>query len=104
MKSLLYVEDKEVLRIQVNEYFARKGWDVDVADNGIAALNYLGSNKYYDVMILDLVMLNGMSGDDLLENIASSGLELPPTIMLSAHLSEDTMDKCRCLGVKKLIL
>ncbi len=101
MKSLLYVEDKEVLRIQVNEYFARKGWDVDVADNGIAALNYLGSNKYYDVMILDLVMLNGMSGDDLLENIASSGLELPPTIMLSAHLSEDTMDKCRCLGVKK---
>jgi two-component system NtrC family response regulator/two-component system response regulator HydG/two-component system response regulator AtoC len=66
-KSILVVDDYAGCRLAVVTILKDYGYDVDAAQNGHEALNFM-KNKRYDLVITDLDM-PGISGIDLLRNI-----------------------------------
>ncbi len=57
--KLLIIDDNEEILTSLNRYFSRKGYDVVLAANGLAALKQLEAADYnFDLVITDLVMPN----------------------------------------------
>ena len=54
MYRLLIAEDETKLREALGEYFIRLGYDVDLAADGLDAINRISENKY-DLVILDIM-------------------------------------------------
>jgi len=83
-KKVLYAEDEYTNRLLLKMYLERYGIDVDMAADGIEAIE-MCKKKHYDLVILDQYM-PGMNGDEV-------GLELRkdfPDIPLVAITSDDT--------------
>ncbi|MCC7247814.1 MAG: response regulator transcription factor [Lysobacter sp.] len=59
---LLLIEDSELLTQAIHRRFTRDGYACDVADDGVAALNFL-RGRAYDAVVLDLMLprLDGLS-------------------------------------------
>ena len=69
-KSILVIDDNAGCRLAVVAILKDYGYEVDAAQNGHEALNFI-NNKRYDLVITDLEM-PGISGIDLLRNIKAS--------------------------------
>ena len=65
MKKVLFVEDNDSLRNLYAYALNREGFEVTTAQSGLDALGMLRGESKYDVMVLDMLMLE-MSGLDLL--------------------------------------
>ena len=61
---ILVVEDEQALAFGIRDALLHSGYEVDVAHDGITALETLKSGQY-DLVILD-IMLPGRSGLDVL--------------------------------------
>ena len=55
MAKLLIVDDEEKIREMIGKYASHEGYDVDLACNGIQALDKF-KNGDYDVVIMDIMM------------------------------------------------
>lgn len=89
MARILVVDDEVDICNLIEGAFYRKGHDVEVAHNGIEALEKLGAS-FFDALILDLVM-PGMSGEEVLdhrEKFADTSV-----IILTAHSSTSSAVK-----------
>ena len=86
MKKILIVEDKEIVYQPLATYFRRKGWKVEIAEDGLIAIELLEKKvtTKYSCMLLDLKM-NQMDGDELLRELELKGIKPPRTILLSAY-------------------
>lgn len=73
--SILIVDDEQDLRESLKELFIREGYQVDLAENGIEALE-LFQAKTYDLVLSDIIM-QGMSGNEVLEQCKSLKPEVP---------------------------
>ena len=51
--KILLVEDDQLLGVRLRDDLMRRGFVVDLADNGVDA-EYFGSEQWYDCIILDL--------------------------------------------------
>lgn len=92
MMNILIVEDNTDINHMIKNYLMKAGYHCEQAFSGTEALMYFQMNTY-DLIILDL-MLPGMTGESLLENIRQSS-DLP-VIILTA---KDTLDsKVEVLG------
>lgn len=78
--KLLIVEDNNDINEMITTYLTRAGYGCDQAFSGTEGLLYF-KNGQYDLVILDL-MLPGMNGETLLQNIRKSSDV--PIIILSA--------------------
>jgi DNA-binding response OmpR family regulator len=79
---LLLVEDDRDLAANIEEYLARRGWEVDYAPNGARALDRILENQYAAV-ILDH-WLPGISGMELCQKIRAGAAPQLPVLMLTA--------------------
>ena len=88
-KHILVVEDEEHLAVGIKFNLEAEGFQVTAVGNGLAALKAIENDEYpVDLIVLDL-MLPGMSGYEVCEQVRDSG-RLMPVLMLSARtLSED---------------
>ena len=88
-KKLLIVEDNPAEQMSIRELLGSDDIDVDVIDNGTAALNALSEGKY-DCVVLDL-RLPDMDGFEVLEQINKSPqlLELPVVVFTGKDLSPE---------------
>ena len=76
MQRILIVEDEELVRELYSEFLEKKGYDVETAENGQEALDFLSENRP-DLILLDINMpkVNGnellkiIKADDKLRNI-----------------------------------
>jgi len=71
---MLIVDDEEVARNNMQLYFKNLGHTVQVAVNGVNALEQIEANEYFDIMITDLKM-DKMDGLTLIEKVAKASPE-----------------------------
>lgn len=62
-RRVLVVDDEVVILMHLQEVFEAKGWEVEVAESGEEAMEYIKSRSF-DAMVLDL-RLPGMDGLEL---------------------------------------
>lgn len=95
----------------MNQFFAKQlfsKWDikVDVANNGIEAVEQLKKNDY-DIVLLDLQMPE-MNGFEVIEIIRDINSEVRnhfiPVIALTADISPDTKEKVHSSGMNDFVL
>jgi PAS domain S-box-containing protein len=75
----LVVDDEQMLRESVKVFLELQGMRVATAADGLEALDFLEREKV-DLVVLDLVM-PGMGGEDLLEEMGRLGIKIPVLIM-----------------------
>lgn len=93
-KFILLVEDDPDINDMHKLELMILGYDVETVFNGYDALK-LVENKYFDLMILDL-MMSGISGQEVIKR---AGKEID-IIVLSALSDKFTKENCLSLGAK----
>lgn len=79
---LLIIEDNPDLAGNLSDFFDARGHSVDLAQNGLAGLNF-ALERDYDVVVLDL-MLPGMNGLEVCSRLRDAGRDIP-VLMLTAR-------------------
>jgi DNA-binding NtrC family response regulator len=79
---ILIVDDELAIRLSLAAWLRRDGHEVEVAEGGRAALEALRAQSF-DVLISDMKM-PGMSGQELLAQVANDDPELP-VVMMTAY-------------------
>lgn len=94
-KSMLILDDEEMIRDLLNETFIQKGFDTDTAMDAKEALRKLSKNKF-DLLVTDL-RLPGVSGMEVLEEVTKT---YPETgiIMITAYGSIKNAVRAMKLG------
>jgi DNA-binding response OmpR family regulator len=87
MKTILVIDDDPKLAALLKEFLGRRGFIVEVAEDGLVGLNLLKQGGF-DAIILD-VMMPKMDGFEVLQEIRKS--YSTPVIMLTAR--GDDMDR-----------
>ncbi|MCI0423461.1 MAG: EAL domain-containing protein [Acidobacteria bacterium] len=93
--SLLVVDDNEMNRDALSRRLERKGYAVEMADGGQAALHWIGQ-RAFDLVLLDIEM-PGISGLDLLKILrgSHSPTELPVIMVTAKTQSSDIVEALR---------
>ena len=103
--SILLTEDVQVNIIVAKTMLESFGCEVDIAKNGIAALEKL-KEKYYDLVLMDCQMPE-MDGYECTRRIRSgeSGIRNPhiPIIAMTAHAMAGDREKCLDAGMDDYI-
>ena len=86
-ETMLVVEDEDIMREALVDYFAGEGHTVDTAPDGDNALEKFNL-KDYDVMIIDL-RLPGRDGLSVLEEVRAKNPQAK-VIMITAYPSLET--------------
>ncbi len=84
---ILIIEDNSDIAENIADYLEAKGHILDFAMEGIGGL-HLALTQTYDVIVLD-IMLPGMDGLTLCQNIREKAEKYTPVLMLTAR---DTLD------------
>ena len=90
---ILFVEDSPRLQKSVTTALKASGYAVDATGDGEDGL-WLGKTHDYDVMILD-IMLPGMSGLEILEQLRKEGNETPVLFLTAKDTVEDRVHGLR---------
>ena len=92
---ILVVDDNEMNRDFLSRRLAKKGFTVDVAEDGFKALEWIDKNPC-DLMLLD-IMMPVMSGIEVLEKIRQTrdGTELPVIMATAKDTREDIVGALR---------
>lgn len=85
--NILVVDDDPVTRSLLNTKLSKANYQVDTADDGIAALHMI-AQQFYDVILTDLIMPGGVDGIDVLENAKGHNIKTE-VILITAHGSID---------------
>ena len=85
--KILIVDDERAIRNSLKEILGDEGYDVDVAEDGPAALAKVDKEKF-DVIFCDIKM-PGMDGTEVLEKIVAEGVD-SAVVMISGHGDIDT--------------
>lgn len=88
--KILLVEDEPKLNEFIRKGLEQQGYRVDAVSNGSEALDLAATEKY-DLIILD-IMLPGVSGFDVLENLNRFGIQVPVIITSALSSSERVVE------------
>jgi len=83
--KILAVDDEQSFMDIVLQYFEPRGYDTDVASDGVTGLE-LFKEKRHDVVLLDLKMV-GLNGDEVMQEIFNMGGK-PKIIFITAFSDE----------------
>ena len=88
-KHILVVDDEEHLAVGIKFNLEAEGFKVTTAGEGLAALKIIEDDSNpVDLVVLDL-MLPGMSGYEVCEQIRDNGRHMPVLMLSARTLSED---------------
>ena len=86
--NILVVDDDPVTRLLLHKTLTKAACDVELAENGVHALELI-SRRYYDVVLTDLKMPGGVDGIDVLEATKAKYND-SEVILITGHASVDT--------------
>lgn len=89
--AILVVDDNAMNRDMLSRRLQRRGFHVDIAEDGVAALRALDDDAY-DLVLLD-IMMPGISGIDVLARIRETrdGTELPVIMATAKDQASDVV-------------
>lgn len=91
MNRILIVEDEKHLAEGLRFNLEAEGYEVEVVDNGEAALDLLVAQSVaFDIVVLD-VMLPGISGFDVVAGMRHAGQFVPTLILTARGHSDDVL-------------
>jgi putative nucleotidyltransferase with HDIG domain len=82
--SILTVDDDPIITSTIKDYFERSGYDVDIENNPVNAIEKVRNGKY-DIMLLDFLM-TPICGDQVVEEIRKFNKDLF-IVVLTGHKS-----------------
>ena len=85
--KILVVDDERAVRESLRRALELEGYEIELADDGIAALEALEANGEPDAMILD-VLMPGLDGLEVARRVRREGSRLP-ILMLTARVEVD---------------
>jgi DNA-binding response OmpR family regulator len=91
-QSILVVEDEPDIRQLDTEVLRDSGYQVDIAENGLAALNSVKTDRY-DLLVIEDEMLM-VTGQELVKKLRSEGILVPVILVLG---TVPTMESSRNL-------
>lgn len=94
------VDDDASLRRSVKNLLSSAGFQVTTFESAEALLASAELTQL-GCLVLDLRM-PGMSGLDVVEQLAARGLSIP-TVILTAHAQDETRDRCLAAGVRAFL-
>ena len=94
-ESMLVVEDEDIMREALFDYFTGEGHRVDTAADGDNALKKINMEKY-DIMIIDL-RLPGRDGLSILKEVRAKNPKAK-VIMITAYPSVETEEEAKRSG------
>lgn len=94
---VLLVEDDALNRDMLARRLRRRGWTVDIAENGRVALERAQSQRY-GLVLMDLDMPE-MDGWAAMQALRDLGLRDLPLLVLSAHSLPEDRSRALALGV-----
>lgn len=86
-ESILVVEDEAGVRDTLIRNLSRLGYKITAFDNANSAWEFIDSGGQFDLLLTDLVMPGGMSGQDLVNAFREKNTETP-IIMISGYSEE----------------
>jgi len=98
--KMLVVDDNADLRNNLAQQFIAEDFDVDMAPNGLDAVEKI-RNGNYDIVLLDLKM-PGLDGMGVLKHIKTMNKN-PHVIMLTAVADVPTAQECVKLGASDYV-
>jgi len=101
MALILIVDDSAFQRGILRRIVTAAGHDVLEAEEGNAGLEIAASKKP-DCILVDLIM-GGMDGLTLLENLQGTHLDIP-VIIITADTQDTTREKCMEIGAATVVL
>jgi two-component system, chemotaxis family, chemotaxis protein CheY len=98
-QKVLIVDDSQAVRQQVTAALSPAGFEVLEAENGLQALECLGTTTLA-LMICDVNMPE-MGGLELLEAVRRKGMAVvPPILMLTSEGRADIIDRAKKAGAR----
>jgi DNA-binding NtrC family response regulator len=92
-KKILVIDDELLIRDLLYDFFAEKGWEVEVSDSGTSGQELL-RNRKFDFALIDLKMPE-MDGLALIRKIKALYPEMPVAIMTAFPSFETAVDALR---------
>ena len=99
---ILLVEDNNMNQVIANRIFNKIGYQVDLADNGVVALEML-EKKEYDLVFMDIQMpvMDGLQATRHI--IEKYGEKAPPIVAMTANVLSENEAECREAGMKDFL-
>ncbi len=102
-KTILVVEDEDVLLTAYKKGFEKHGFNVLTASDGESALTLI-RNAQPDIVVMDLIMPI-MNGEEVLEKMHEEKLiEIVPVIVITNKSDGASLYKCKKLGAKEYLI
>ncbi|TAL36470.1 MAG: response regulator [Spirochaetes bacterium] len=86
---LLVVDDEQLVRKALSRYLAKKGYSVEVAEDGIQAIDKLSQDPF-DLVLTDLKMPN-LDGRELMTIMAQKFPDIPKIVLTGFGTNEDIL-------------
>ncbi|WP_183561416.1 response regulator [Mucilaginibacter sp. SP1R1] len=100
---VLVADDNQLNQLLISKVLQKRGYHVDVVDNGRLALDKLATDSY-DIILMDLDMpeLNGYEATAAIRN-GNDAIRAIPIIAITAHATREVMAKCMDYGMNDFI-
>ena len=102
--NILLVEDNLLNQILAKKVLTNWKWNVDVADNGLIAVQKL-KNTSYDLVLMDIQMpeMDGYEATRLIRKKSDLAKRNIPIIAITAHAISGEAEKCYNAGMNDYI-
>ncbi len=102
-KNILLVEDVDINREIIFAYLENTGVHIDVAENGVEALEkYMDSRGRYDLVLMDIHMpvMNGFAATARIrEEEKTSDWSATPVVAMTANVFKEDIERCLNAGM-----
>ena len=82
--SILTVDDDPIITSTIQDYFRRSGYDVDIENNPVDAIEKVRNGKY-DILLLDFLM-TPICGDQVVEEVRKFNKDLFIVLALTSPI------------------
>ncbi|WP_051689642.1 hybrid sensor histidine kinase/response regulator [Pelobacter seleniigenes] len=94
-KQILLAEDYPTNQQIALRFLARAGYQVDIAENGLEAVQAC-ANKIYDLVLMDIQMpeMDGYTATREIRRLSHGGTDRLPIVAMTAHATTGYKEKC----------